>query len=521
MAWSLSPGSSFVVQLHLMPTDRPEVVDFQLGLYFGDRPAVRAPVMLRLGRQDIDIAAGTNSYTIADSYVVPVDVDVEALQPHAHYLATTIRASASLPDGTTRWLLEIPNWDFHWQDVYRLQTPLRLPSGTTVTMQYTYDNSSGNRNNPTSPPMPVHYGQQTVNEMGDFWIQMLPVRLVDRPALLRSVMRKSSDEDIGGYRFLLGETPRDPLLHTGLGKAYLTTGRTAEGIAELREALRFAPESAQTHANLASALLSDGKVAEAEAHFREAVRLEPRDVFAQNGIGLILLASGQPEKAVALFRMAVQLDPNDPQGHNNLGIALQRIGRTEEAISEYRESVRLAVDSAAVTFNLANALTAQNRLEEAIETYRRTLELDPTEIRAAVALGKSLEVKRCDASAISSYRRALELAPRDISSTIRLAWLLATTPEPTWRNPREALELASRALSMSAGDPEVLDVYAAANAAAGAYEAAIQAAERALTIRGLSTSATLSADEISERLKLYRRHQPFVMTPPPALATQC
>ena len=73
--------------------------------------------MLRLGRQDIDIAAGRRDYVNADTYTLPVDVDALAVQPHAHFLARDVRAWATRPDGvvelhTKGWLPYTLRWRF-------------------------------------------------------------------------------------------------------------------------------------------------------------------------------------------------------------------------------------------------------------------------------------------------------------------------------------------------------------------------------------------------------------------------
>ncbi|MEI4884321.1 hypothetical protein, partial [Klebsiella pneumoniae] len=73
---------------------------------------------------------------------------------------------AHLPDGTERRLLWIKDWDFNWQSAYTYASPLPLPSGTRVEMEYTYDNSEQNPRNPSHPPVRVTYGEQTTNEMG-------------------------------------------------------------------------------------------------------------------------------------------------------------------------------------------------------------------------------------------------------------------------------------------------------------------------------------------------------------------
>jgi len=135
LAWRLDSGADLVVEIHMQPSGRPEAVNPAIGLYFTDDPPARTPVMLRLGRQNIDIAPGDSHYVEEDSFVLPVDVDLQALQPHAHHRAREVTGLATFPDGTSRWLIKIDAWDFRWQHVYRLASPMFLPRGTTISMR--------------------------------------------------------------------------------------------------------------------------------------------------------------------------------------------------------------------------------------------------------------------------------------------------------------------------------------------------------------------------------------------------
>src|SRR5205809_3125190 len=195
-AWRLEPGSDVIVQLHLQPTGRPEPLTISVGFFFTDDPPTRTPVGLRLGSETIDIPPGQRDYTIADSYVTPVDVEVIAIQPHAHNLARRMTATATLPDGSRRWLISIADWDFRWQEVYRYERSIALPKGTTIAMEYVYDNSADNIRNPRHPPGRVVWGQNTTDEMGDLWVQMVPRTAGDSPSLNADVQRKRSSEDV-------------------------------------------------------------------------------------------------------------------------------------------------------------------------------------------------------------------------------------------------------------------------------------------------------------------------------------
>ena len=52
-------------------------------------------------------------------------------------------------------------------------SPVVLPKGTTIAMQYEYDNSADNPRNVTRPPQRVVWGQRSADEMGDLWFQVL------------------------------------------------------------------------------------------------------------------------------------------------------------------------------------------------------------------------------------------------------------------------------------------------------------------------------------------------------------
>src|SRR5262249_7472399 len=142
--------------------------------FFSSRPATRTPFKFGLMKLDLDIPAGASNYVAQESYVLPADVDVLRVLPHAHYLCRQMDGLATLPDGTSRWLFRIPNWNFDWQGDYEYVQPLFLPKGTAVTMRYTYDNSTNNARNPNQPPQRVKYGLNSTDEMAELWFQVLP-----------------------------------------------------------------------------------------------------------------------------------------------------------------------------------------------------------------------------------------------------------------------------------------------------------------------------------------------------------
>src|ERR1700733_7303894 len=156
MAWRADPGTDLVLNVHMRPTGKPEVVQPTIGLYFTGEPGTKYPMLLPLEHDGaLDIPPGAADFLVSDDFVTPMDMDVLAVYPHAHYLGHLLEGYATLPGGTRKWLVRIQDWDSSWQAVYRYTTPVFLPKGSVISMRYHYDNSAGNVRNPNSPPKRV------------------------------------------------------------------------------------------------------------------------------------------------------------------------------------------------------------------------------------------------------------------------------------------------------------------------------------------------------------------------------
>jgi tetratricopeptide (TPR) repeat protein len=438
LAWRLAPHTDLVVEVHMKPSGKPEAVAPSIGLYFGSDPPERTPAMLRLGKQSIDIAPGDDNYVIADSFVLPVDAEVQAVQPHAHYRARDVQGMATLPDGSTRWLIYIKDWDFRWQHVYRYVTPFTLPKGTTLSVRYTFDNSAGNPRNPRQPPARVTWGQWSQDEMGDLWIQVLTRDDRDLQTLNAAFRAKAIAEDIVGYESMIRQDPRRVQLHDDVAQLYLDQGRAAAAVAHFEASAGLKPESAAAHFNLGTALTVAGRLDEAIDQFGQALRIDPGYALAHNNLGNVLLGRGNAADALRHFREALRLDPSNAEAHYNVGSMLRSRGELAQAIDQFQQ--------------------------------------------------------------------ALALKPDWIPAVASLAWLLATAPDAALRDAERAMRFAERAADLTGRrDASALDVLAAAYAAAGRFDRAVDACDLALSMR---PDAALAA-AIRAREQLYRQHQPY------------
>ena len=106
----LKKGSDIVIQTHFHPTGKPEHEQSEIGLYFSKQKPERIIAGLTLGNRNIDIAPGQTGYKVTANITIPIDVELEGITPHAHLICQDMKATATLPDGSTKKLLWIKDW---------------------------------------------------------------------------------------------------------------------------------------------------------------------------------------------------------------------------------------------------------------------------------------------------------------------------------------------------------------------------------------------------------------------------
>ena len=199
VAATLPAKSDLVLQLHFHPTGKPETVQASLAFSFTDLRPSRHLTDIPLGSRNIDIPPGEKAYKVTDHFTLPVDIDAIGIIPHAHYICKEMKGLARLPDGSTRWLIWIKDWDFDWQEQYRYRQPMRLPEGTRLEMEFTYDNSADNPRNRSHPPRRVQWGPDSSDEMAGLHVQVLAARESDFAELSQALWGKLMRSVGGGF----------------------------------------------------------------------------------------------------------------------------------------------------------------------------------------------------------------------------------------------------------------------------------------------------------------------------------
>jgi len=337
MALRLDKDTDLILNTHLQPSGKAESIQPTLGLYFTDKPATKHPLLLQLENDRLlDIPPGAKSFVVTDSFTLPVDADLLAIYPHAHYLGKDLQATAKFPDGATKSLIHILDWNLNWQAVFRYAQPVHLAKGTIIEMRFVYDNSEDNIRNPNDPPRRVTAGNRATDEMAHLWLQVLPIASQD------------------------GTDPRTIILE-----------------AMARHNLQKNPDDFEAHYNLAALLMGRGQLREAIDHFGAATRIRPNEPTVNNAYGAALLASGEPEQAIPKLTAALSARPDYFDAHYNLGNALAALADFRGALTEFQTAVRLNPQDANAEANLGSAFAEIGSVRDAKLHFERALQIDP------------------------------------------------------------------------------------------------------------------------------------------------
>jgi len=202
----LPKGTEFVFQMHYTPNGKATTDHSRVALYFNqEKPKypIQTGAMLRT---DFVIPAGDPAYTSKVEKTWTQDVVLYHLMPHSHVRGKAAKMTAFYPDGRMEVLLNVPRYDFNWQNIYKFDKEKTIPKGTRFVWEMTWDNSPQNLANP-DPTQAVKWGDQTFEEMGIGWMSyrnlgesaddLLRAREVKRQKMAQDEAKKAASPAAG------------------------------------------------------------------------------------------------------------------------------------------------------------------------------------------------------------------------------------------------------------------------------------------------------------------------------------
>lgn len=158
-------GSKLIFQMHYTPNGVAAKDISSIGLKFLDAKQVTHRVLtLEAANTRFRIPPGASDHRVTSRFKFPRQAELISMFPHMHLRGKAFKYVASYPDGKSEVLLDVPNYDFNWQNGYQLAKPKKIPKGTRINCTALFDNSENNIANP-DPKKAVRWGDQTWEEM--------------------------------------------------------------------------------------------------------------------------------------------------------------------------------------------------------------------------------------------------------------------------------------------------------------------------------------------------------------------
>ena len=159
-------GSRFIFQMHYTPNGSIQEDQTKIGLVFTSSDKVDEEVMTLISaNRHFKIPPGNSNYRVDSALTeFPENAKLTALTPHMHLRGKSFRITGHNQADDKTILLDVPQYDFNWQHVYRLAEPLLLNKLKQIECTAHFDNSSGNVVNPDASST-VRWGDQSWEEM--------------------------------------------------------------------------------------------------------------------------------------------------------------------------------------------------------------------------------------------------------------------------------------------------------------------------------------------------------------------
>ncbi len=214
-----------------------------------------------------------------------------------------------------------------------------------------------------------------------------------------------------------------------------------------------------------------------------SARAQDEDWFDK---GRELLSIGQYDEAIKAFSTSLEIIPLDYQSYNLRGVTWALKGNYDRAIADYSKAIDIQPRYAEAYNNRGFAHTQLGNLKLALEDFTRALEINPF--------------------LVDAYNNK--------------AWVLATCADQRIRDGGAAVRLAQKAMELKP-DVSSMDTLAAAYAAAGNFESAIETQRKAIQ-KLMLANKTEEVRKYLSRLKSYQSQQALLIDytalPKPATA---
>jgi hypothetical protein len=158
-------NNTIVIEMHYTPVGTPQTDRSSVGLVYTDDKDVSHLLYTRGAMNgDFEIPANDPNYRVDAAHDFRSETLLMSLFPHMHLRGKSFRFDLISAGGKRETLLDVPYYDFNWQNYYILSAPRTIPKGSRLECTAYFDNSENNLANP-DPSRSIRWGPQSWDEM--------------------------------------------------------------------------------------------------------------------------------------------------------------------------------------------------------------------------------------------------------------------------------------------------------------------------------------------------------------------
>lgn len=252
-----------------------------------------------------------------------------------------------------------------------------------------------------------------------------------------------------------------------------------------------------------------GRFDEARIDYQEAIRADVECWRSEHALGVLSARDGDADTALTHFNRTIELNPEHAKAYSNRAALSVQAGDYQSALRDYGEAITIDPDLAVAHTGRGRVCHMLGNMDEGLQHLDAAAILSPQDAMIATGRGDLLTDLGHYGQALAAYERAIVLEPESPAAYRNLAWMQATCPVGSFRNPEAALTNVERAAQLSGEiDDLTLDTKAAALAALGRFEEAKQLQQEAIELAPNSDNRVYR-----ERLALYGRGETFTSSP--------
>jgi predicted O-linked N-acetylglucosamine transferase (SPINDLY family) len=168
--------------------------------------------------------------------------------------------------------------------------------------------------------------------------------------------------------------------------------------------------SVQDEFERAFRLHQQGKLREAFMRYDSVLKAMPEHAPALHYSGVVLFQSGKLPEAAERIRASLSIDPAIADAWSNLGLVLDAAGRREAAVNAFKEAAKRAPASAEIASNLAAEEVALERWSDAEASARKAIGIDAQHAAGWYNLAHALFAQGATLEALDAATRASGIA---------------------------------------------------------------------------------------------------------------